>query len=121
MRGLTPARLGPEEEPKRPDRQFEVFSDTLQERSIFLNGAIDDTVSATLCAQLLFLESKDPERGIVFYINSPDGMVMSALAIYDIMQYIACPVSTVCMGTARSAGSLLLMAGAGRVGCPTPA
>jgi ATP-dependent Clp protease protease subunit len=103
---------GQPEPAPRGERPFEVFSDMLQERSIFLNGPIDDAVAATLCAQLLFLESKAPEREIVFYINSPGGMVTSALAIYDIMQYIESPVSTVCMGTARSAGSLLLMAGA---------
>jgi ATP-dependent Clp protease protease subunit len=112
MRSMKPLWLSPDEEPKhRNERPFEVFSDMLRERSIFLNGPIDDAVSATVCAQLLFLESKDAEREIVFYINSPGGMVTSALAIYDIMQYIASPVSTVCMGTARSAGSLLLMAG----------
>jgi ATP-dependent Clp protease protease subunit len=111
MRSVKPAWLADEPKP-RGDRPFEVFSDMLHERSIFLNGPIDDAVSATLCAQLLFLESKAPEQEIVFYINSPGGMVTSALAIYDIMQYIESPVSTVCMGTARSAGSLLLMAGA---------
>ena len=74
MGSLKPPSIGPEDAPKpRPEPQFEVFSDMLRERSIFLNGPIDDAVSATLCAQLLFLESKDAEREIVFYINSPGG------------------------------------------------
>jgi ATP-dependent Clp protease protease subunit len=81
-------------------------------RSVFLNGPIDDRVSATICAQLLFLDADAPEREIVMYINSPGGSVTSAFAIYDAMHFVRSPVSTICMGTAQSAGSLLLMAGA---------
>jgi ATP-dependent Clp protease protease subunit len=84
----------------------------LRERIIFLNGPIDDGVSALVCAQLLFLESENPKKEISMYINSPGGMVTSGLAIYDTMQYIKSPVSTVCMGMAASMGSFLLMAGA---------
>ncbi|HEX5659072.1 MAG TPA: ATP-dependent Clp protease proteolytic subunit [Polyangiales bacterium] len=93
------------------DHPFDVFGNMLSTRSVFLNGPIDDKVSAVICAQLLFLESKSTDE-IVLYINSPGGVVTSGLAIYDTMQFIRSPVSTICMGTARSLGSLLLMAGA---------
>jgi ATP-dependent Clp protease protease subunit len=83
----------------------------LRERIIFINGPIDDNVSALVCAQLLSLESDNPKKEIALYINSPGGIVTSGFAIYDTMQYIGCPISTVCMGTARSMGSFLLMAG----------
>lgn len=100
------------EQSGRGERAFDIFSRMLRDRIIFLNGPIDDTVSALVCAQLLFLESEDPRREIAMYINSPGGVVSSGLAIYDTMQYIKSPVSTVCMGTAGSMGSFLLMAGA---------
>lgn len=100
------------EQSSRGERAFDIFSRLLRERIIFLNGPIDDGVSALVCAQLLSLESDNPRKEIALYINSPGGVVTSGLAIYDTMQYIRSPVSTVCMGTARSMGSFLLMAGA---------
>ncbi len=100
------------EQSSRGDRAFDIYSRLLRERIIFLNGPIDDGVSALVCAQLLFLESESTTREIALYINSPGGSVTSAFAIYDTMRFIANPVSTVCMGTACSAGSFLLMAGA---------
>lgn len=99
------------EQSSRGERAFDIFSRLLRERIVFLNGAIDDNVSALVCAQLLSLESDNPKKEIALYINSPGGMVTSGFAIYDTMQYVSCPVSTVCMGTARSMGSFLLMAG----------
>lgn len=102
----------PQPSPAAEARPFDVFTSLLHERSIFLNGPIDDAVSATLCAQLLFLESRAPGSEIVFYINSPGGVITSGLAVYDTMHFISAPVATVCLGTARSMGSLLLMAGA---------
>ncbi|HWJ72858.1 MAG TPA: ATP-dependent Clp protease proteolytic subunit [Kaistia sp.] len=99
------------EQSSRGDRAFDIYSRLLRERIIFLNGPIDDTVSAVVCAQLLFLESESTTREIALYINSPGGSVTSAFAIYDTMQFIGNPIATVCMGTACSAGSFLLMAG----------
>jgi len=99
------------EQTSRGERSFDIFSRMLKERIIFLNGPIDDGVSALICAQLLFLESEQPKKEISMYINSPGGVVTSGLAIYDTMQYIKSPVSTVCMGMAASMGSFLLMAG----------
>ena len=99
------------EQTSRGERAFDIFSRLLKERIIFLNGPIDDGVSALVCAQLLFLESENPKKEIAMYINSPGGIVTSGLAIYDTMQYIKSPVSTVCMGMAASMGSFLLMAG----------
>ena len=100
------------EQSSRGERAFDIFSRLLRERIVFLNGPIDDGVSALICAQLLFLESENPKKEISMYINSPGGIVTSGLAIYDTMQYIKSPVSTVCMGMAASMGSFLLMAGA---------
>ncbi len=100
------------EQSSRGERAFDIFSRLLRERIIFLNGPIDDGVSALICAQLLFLESENPKKEISMYINSPGGIVTSGFAIYDTMQYIKSPVSTVCMGMAASMGSFLLMAGA---------
>jgi ATP-dependent Clp protease protease subunit len=100
------------EQSSRGERAFDIFSRLLRERIVFLNGPIDDGVSALVCAQLLFLESENPKKEISMYINSPGGIVTSGLAIYDTMQYIKSPVSTVCMGMAASMGSFLLMAGA---------
>jgi ATP-dependent Clp protease, protease subunit len=94
------------------ERPFDIFGNMLSTRSVFLNGPIDDRVSAQICAQLLFLESKDAAQEIVLYINSPGGSVSAGLAIYDTMQFIRSPVSTVGMGTASSMGALLLAAGA---------
>ncbi|BBO52466.1 ATP-dependent Clp protease proteolytic subunit [Stenotrophomonas maltophilia] len=99
------------ERSERGERSYDIYSRLLRERIIFLNGEVDDTVSALVCAQLLFLESENPEKPIHLYINSPGGVISSGLAMYDTMQYIAAPVHTLCMGTARSMGSFLLMAG----------
>lgn len=100
------------EQSSRGERSFDIYSRLLRERVVFLNGEVNDTVSALVCAQLLFLEAEDPKKPIYFYINSPGGVVTSGLAMYDTMQYVRPPVHTLCMGTARSMGSFLLMAGA---------
>lgn len=99
------------EQSSRGERSFDIFSRLLRERIIFLNGEVNDTVSALVCAQLLFLEAENPKKPISLYINSPGGVVTSGLAMYDTMRYIRAPVHTLCMGTARSMGSFLLMAG----------
>src|SRR5437899_410427 len=99
------------EQSSRGERAFDIFSRLLRERIVFINGEINDGVSALVCAQLLSLESDHPDKEISIYINSPGGVVTSGFAIYDTMQYISCPVSTVCMGFAASMGSFLLMAG----------
>ena len=99
------------EQSSRGERSFDIFSRLLRERIVFLNGPIDDDQSALICAQLLFLESENPDKDIALYINSPGGVITSGLAIYDTMQYIKSPVATVCMGFAASMGSLLLCAG----------
>lgn len=96
----------------RGERVYDLPSRLLRERIIFITGPIDDNVAASICMQLLFLEAENPKKEISMYINSPGGQVSSALAIYDTMQYIRSPVSTVCMGMAASAGSLILAAGA---------
>ena len=100
------------EQSQRGERSFDIFSRLLRERIIFLNGPIDDGVSALICAQLLFLESENPDKEIALYVNSPGGQVHSGLAMYDTMQYIRPPISTVCMGLAASMGSMILAAGA---------
>lgn len=99
------------EQTSRGERAFDIFSRLLKERIIFLNGPVEDGMSALICAQLLYLESENPKKEISMYINSPGGVVTSGLAIYDTMQYIKSPVSTVCLGMAASMGSFLLMAG----------
>jgi len=96
----------------RGERAYDIYSRLLKERIIFLTGGVDDGVASLICAQLLFLESENPNKDIAFYINSPGGMVTSGMAIYDTMQYIRPEVSTVCIGQAASMGSLLLCAGA---------
>ncbi len=100
------------EQTARGERAFDIYSRLLKERIVFLTGTVFDEVSSLVCAQLLFLESENPAKDIAFYINSPGGVVSSGLAIYDTMQYIKSPVSTVCIGQAASMGSLLLCAGA---------
>ncbi len=100
------------EQTNRGERAYDIYSRLLKERIIFLTGEVFDQASALICAQLLFLESENPSKDISFYINSPGGVVTSGLAIYDTMQYIRPPVSTVCIGQAASMGSLLLAAGA---------
>ncbi|HEX3918765.1 MAG TPA: ATP-dependent Clp protease proteolytic subunit [Caulobacteraceae bacterium] len=99
------------EESSRGERAFDIFSRLLRERIVFVNGPIEDGMSALVCAQLLFLESENPKKPISMYINSPGGVVTAGFAIYDTMQYIKSPVATTCMGFAASMGSFLLMAG----------
>jgi ATP-dependent Clp protease protease subunit len=99
------------EQTSRGERAFDIFSRLLKERIIFLTGPVEDGMASLVISQLLYLESENPKREIAMYINSPGGIVTSGLAIYDTMQYIRCPVSTVCVGQAASMGSLLLAAG----------
>lgn len=99
------------EQSARGERSFDIYSRLLRDRVIFLNGEVSDAVSALVCAQLLFLEAENPDKPIHLYINSPGGVITSGLAMYDTMQFIKSPVHTLCMGTARSMGSFLLMAG----------
>ena len=100
------------ENSSRGERAFDIYSRLLKERIIFLGGPIDDSVANVVVAQLLFLESEDPDKDIHLYINSPGGVVTAGLAIYDTMQYIKPDVSTICIGQAASMGSILLTAGA---------
>ena len=95
----------------RTERAYDIYSRLLKDRIILLGTAIDDHVASLICAQLLFLESEDPEKEIYMYINSPGGVVTAGMAIYDTMQYISAPVATLCMGQAASMASLLLCAG----------
>ncbi len=95
----------------RGERVYDLPSRLLRERIIFLTGPVDDTVAASICMQLLFLEAENPKKEISMYINSPGGVVTAGLSIYDTMQFIRCPVSTTVMGQAASMGSLLLTAG----------
>ena len=99
------------EQTARGERSFDIYSRLLKERIIFLVGPIDDNVANLVVAQMLFLESENPEKDIQFYINSPGGVVSSGLAVYDTMQFIKPDISTMCIGQACSAASLLLMAG----------
>ena len=99
------------EQSGRGERAFDIYSRLLKERIIFLGGPIDDSVANVVVAQLLFLESEDPDKDIHLYINSPGGVVTAGLAIYDTMQYIKPDVSTICIGQAASMGSILLTAG----------
>ena len=100
------------EQTGRGERSYDIYSRLLKDRIILLSGPIDDTVANSIVAQLLFLESEDPDKDIHLYINSPGGVVTAGMAIYDTMQYIKPDVSTVCVGSAASMGSLLLTAGA---------
>src|SRR5689334_13401383 len=108
MNNLVPMVV---EQTNRGERAYDIYSRLLKERIIFLIGGVNDQVSSLICAQLLFLESENPNKDISFYINSPGGVVTSGLAIYDTMQYIRCDVATMCIGQAASMGSLLLTAG----------
>ncbi|PRD43973.1 ATP-dependent Clp protease proteolytic subunit [Phyllobacterium phragmitis] len=99
------------EQSSKGERSFDIYSRLLRERIIFLTGEVNDTISSLICAQLLFLEAENPKKPINLYINSPGGVVTSGLAMYDTMQFLQAPVHTLCMGTARSMGSFLLMAG----------
>lgn len=100
------------EQSGRGERAYDIYSRLLKDRIIFLGGPIDDNVANVVIAQLLFLESEDPDKDIYLYINSPGGVVTAGLAIYDTMQYIKPDVSTICIGQAASMGSVLLAAGA---------
>jgi ATP-dependent Clp protease protease subunit len=100
------------EQTSRGERAYDIYSRLLKERIIFLVGPVNDATASLVCAQLLFLESENPNRDIFVYINSPGGVVTSGLAIYDTMQYIRPEINTVCIGLAASMGSLLLTAGA---------
>ena len=93
------------------ERAYDIYSRLLKERIIFLGGPIVDAVANSVIAQMLFLASNDPKKEIQFYVNSPGGVLTSALAIYDTMQYVKCPVSTVCVGSAASGAAVLLAAG----------
>ncbi len=100
-----------EEITSRGSLRYDIFSRMLKERIIFVSGPVHDDMATSIVAQLLFLESESPKKEISMYINTPGGTVTSGLSIYDTMQYIRCPVSTVCIGQAASMGSLLLAAG----------
>ncbi len=100
------------EQTNRGERSYDIYSRLLKERIVFIGGPIDDHIANLVVAQLLFLESEDPEKDIFLYINSPGGVVYSGLAIYDTMQYIKPAVSTICVGMAASMAALLLAAGA---------
>lgn len=100
------------EQSSRGERAFDIYSRLLRERIIFLTGPVEDMSASLVVAQLLFLEAENPKKEISFYINSPGGVVTSGLSIYDTMQFIRCPVTTLCIGQAASMGSLLLTAGA---------
>lgn len=108
MMNLVPVVV---EQTSRGERAYDIFSRLLKERIIFLTGQIYDEVASLICAQLLFLESDNPDKDIYMYINSPGGVVTAGLAILDTMNYIRCDISTLCIGQACSAGSLLLTAG----------
>ena len=99
------------EQTNKGERAFDIYSRLLKERIVFLVGPVNDSVASLVTAQLLFLESENPKKEINFYINSPGGLVTSGLGIYDTMQYIKSPVSTLCIGQASSMGSFLLAAG----------
>src|SRR5260370_3422070 len=118
MNSLVPMVV---EQTNRGERAYDIFSLLLKQRIIFLVGPINDAVASLICAQLLFLESENPNKDINFYINSPGGIVTSGLAIYDTMQYIRSDIATVCMGHAASMGSLLLCPGpkGNRISLPT--
>ena len=99
------------EQTTKGERAYDIYSRLLKERIVFLVGTVNDTIASLVTAQLLFLESENPKKEIFFYINSPGGLVTSGLGIYDTMQYIKSPVSTLCIGQAASMGSFLLAAG----------
>ncbi|MGI5885563.1 MAG: ATP-dependent Clp endopeptidase proteolytic subunit ClpP [Candidatus Spyradocola sp.] len=100
------------EQTNRGERSYDIYSRLLKDRIIFLSGEIDDVTANLVVAQMLFLEMEDPDKEINLYINSPGGSVTAGMAIYDTMQYLRCPVSTLCIGMAASMGAFLLTAGA---------
>ena len=99
------------EQTGRGERAYDIYSRLLKDRIIFLGGPIDDHIANLIIAQLLFLEAEDPEKDIHLYVNSPGGVVTAGMAIYDTMQYLKAPVSTICVGQAASMGAILLAAG----------
>lgn len=99
------------EQTGRGERSYDIYSRLLKDRIVFLGGEIDDQIANLVIAQLLFLESEDPDKDIFLYINSPGGVVTGGLAIYDTMQHLKAPVSTICIGQAASMGAVLLAAG----------
>src|SRR5712675_1226244 len=99
------------EQTHRGERSYDIYSRLLKDRIVFLGTPVDDDVANVVIAQMLFLESEDPDKEINLYINSPGGMVTAGLAVYDTMQYIRCPITTICMGMAMSFGAVLLTAG----------
>ena len=109
MNGLVPIVV---EQTSKGERSYDIYSRLLKERIIFLSGEVNDEVSSLICAQLLFLESENPEKDIYLYINSPGGDIHSGLAIYDTMQYVKPDVCTTCLGLAASMAAVLLAAGA---------
>ena len=100
------------EQTARGERSYDIYSRLLKDRIVFLGTPVDDFVANAIIAQLLFLESEDPEKDIFLYINRPGGSVSAGLGIYDTMQYVKCPISTICIGQAASMGAVLLAAGA---------
>jgi len=102
------------EQTHRGERGWDIFSRLLKDRIIFLGGGVNDDLANTVIAQMLFLESEDPDKDIMLYINSPGGVVTAGLAIYDTIQHVKCDISTICMGQAASMGALLLAAGAAK-------
>lgn len=108
LAGIIPTVV---EQTHRGERGWDIFSRLLKDRIIFLGSAINDDIANIVIAQMLFLESEDPDRDIMLYINSPGGIVTSGLAIYDTMQYVKCNVATICMGQSASMGAVLLAAG----------
>jgi len=107
--GLVPIVV---EQTGRGERAYDIYSRLLKDRIVFIGTPIDDMVANLVIAQMIFLEGEDPDRDINLYIHSPGGMVTAGLAIYDTMQFVKCPVSTLCMGQAASMGAVLLAAGA---------
>ena len=100
------------EQSGRGERTYDIYSRLLLDRVVFISGEVNDEMANAICAQLLFLQSQDPEKEIACYINSPGGSVTAGLAIYDTMQYVKCPIATYCIGQAASMGAVLLTAGA---------
>ena len=100
------------EQTSRGERSYDIYSRLLKDRIIFLDGEVNDAAASLIVAQLLFLESEDPDKDINLYINSPGGVITAGLAIYDTMQYVKPDVSTICVGMAASMGAFLLAAGA---------
>ena len=109
------------EQSSRGERAYDIYSRLLKDRIIFIGTAMNDEIANLLIAQLLFLESEDPDKDINFYVNSPGGLVTAGLAVYDTMQYIKPDIATVCIGQAASMGALLLTAGTkvNAIPCPT--